>query len=371
MQLLEELPEIDQNGFNEQDSLEIFIEKCVKVTNAETDTEYIDEFIEKFNVFCDKYRLPRKEVRADEMTSNMKYKFGLTIIPRKKLVRKINEELEINEKTFSFYDFLKNFLLKTITFGKYVDKKKLRSKYLLDEAQLNYHFDILLTPDDQDLYNDFSRKYIENDQNYETIITKKAVINKMIYHSYWYYWILMDVIMIFIQQLVTAICIIPFFLLVLLQEITYSPYSIIDPKHLITLGDLKDNPWQILGNILNFTIWNIIIVSICIFFMIYSFIDCLIYFCYSRFPEDRAFEENQKVIKKNKLIKYLTNFQWFLIFFFVFCYSSYIGLVCVWLLLGAIINPNNFLVYSTASINIFNVFKLEISSISKDLRRWV
>ena len=39
-----------------------------------------------------------------------------------------------------------------------------------------------------------------------------------------------------------------------------------------------------------------------------------------------------------------------MVFFFVFCYSAYVGLACVWLILGAIINPNNFLVYATSAL---------------------
>lgn len=46
----------------------------------------------------------------------------------------------------------------------------------------------------------------------------------------------------------------------------------------------------------------------------------------------------------------ITDFQWLLIFFFILIYGGYIGLVCIWLILGAIINPNTFLVYATSAI---------------------
>ena len=54
-----------------------------------------------------------------------------------------------------------------------------------------------------------------------------------------------------------------------------------------------------------------------------------------------------------------------LIFFIVFCYSSYIGLVCVWLLLGAIINPNNFLVYSTAALTFLTFLSSKYQAFQK------
>ena len=58
----------------------------------------------------------------------------------------------------------------------------------------------------------------------------------------------------------------------------------------------------------------------------------------------------QSKLKRNKILRLFSNVEWIFIFFFVFCYSSYIGLVTIWLILGAIINPNNFLVYATTSL---------------------
>lgn len=61
----------------------------------------------------------------------------------------------------------------------------------------------------------------------------------------------------------------------------------------------------------------------------------------------------------------MTNFQWLLIFFILFCYASYVGLVCVWLLLGAIINPNNFLVYSTAALTFLTFLSSKYQAFQK------
>ena len=35
---------------------------------------------------------------------------------------------------------------------------------------------------------------------------------------------------------------------------------------------------------------------------------------------------------------------------FILIYGAYVGLICIWLILGAIINPNTFLVYATSAI---------------------
>ena len=239
MQLIEEPADVEKaTVMKSEDALDTFIKLCVRSTNAETDTEFLDEFAEKFNLFCDKYRLTRKEVRVEELTTGIKYKFGQTIIPRKKLVRKV-KTVETNEpqkeEKFSFYEYFKTLGMKIVTFGQYVDKKNLRGKYLIDEEPLNYHFNIILKPEDPNLYLELEGNEKDlKEREKESKKTKVDVINKMIYHSYWYYWIMMDAFMIFIQQLVTAACILPFFMLVILQEITYAPYSIVDPTYLIT-----------------------------------------------------------------------------------------------------------------------------------------
>ena len=96
--------------------------------------------------------------------------------------------------------------------------------------------------------------------------------------------------------------------------------------------------------------WNIVIISFTFVFAIFNFVDDMFYFWYSTFPEDKTFLETQKSLSQSKLKKFLANIQWILIFFLVLCYASYVGLVLMWLLLGAIINPNNFLVYASASL---------------------
>ena len=228
---------------NFENSLELFIESCVKNTKSETDTEYVDEFNEKYEEFCTKYRLQKCEVRHDKLVTDIKYKFGLKKIPRKKLVRKIIKNADDNfgndfdkeNKTKGFFSSLKNFLMKIVTFGSYVDKKTLRNKFLIDEKQLNYHFDVILNSDKTEMFEDLENKYMNDLKINEQMVTKHSVINKMIYHSYWYYWFSMDVLTILLHQFITALLVLPFLFLVLLHEITYSPFSVIDPDYLITM----------------------------------------------------------------------------------------------------------------------------------------
>ena len=214
-----------------KDSLDVFIENFVNVTNFETDFEYIDEFTEKYNNFCDKFRLVKKEIRPNLLVNNIKYKFGTMTIDRKKLVKKKKNENIMKKTKFN----LKYFLFKILTFGKYEDKN--RMSFLIDEDQMKYHFDILIKPDDNSLFEDLEITKVSNqetEKSKEKKMMKYDVLNKMIYDDYWFNWLSKDIFMIVIQQVFTAICILPFFLLVILSEISYAPYSIIDPKYLIT-----------------------------------------------------------------------------------------------------------------------------------------
>jgi len=233
IQILDEEFPFNLNEVADMDPLEVFIQYNVKETNADTDTEFLDEFIEKFNYFCDKYRLPRKEVRPDILTTDIKYKFGLTLITRKKLVRNMDPEVFEKKapKNEGFSTKVKLFIMKVLTFGRYVDKESLKGSYLIDEEQLNYHFDIILNSENQkSLQEELDNRKITTEQ----FNMKKEVIHKMIYQSYWHQWVIRDCCMILIQQLVTALCIVPYFLLILLQETAYSQYSIVDPEYLIT-----------------------------------------------------------------------------------------------------------------------------------------
>ena len=125
------------------------------------------------------------------------------------------------------------YFLKMITFGNYQEKPKM--KFLIDEDQMKYHFNIMIKPDSLYNYTIFeTTAKNNNEKSVEKRNTAESVLNKMIYHSCWYYWLSMDILMIFIQQFFTALCIIPFFLLVLLQETSYAPYSLVDPWSLIT-----------------------------------------------------------------------------------------------------------------------------------------
>lgn len=76
----------------------------------------------------------------------------------------------------------------------------------------------------------------------------------------------------------------------------------------------------------------------------------IIIFVQSVYPESRIFtEENKKLKKANFWTLLFIRTQWFFILLFVAGISFYIALVLIWLLLGAIIDPNVFLVYTSSA----------------------
>lgn len=67
----------------------------------------------------------------------------------------------------------------------------------------------------------------------------------------------------------------------------------------------------------------------------------------AKFPVDRAFE-----LEKRKRERVSTKISFWMMMTIIFGSAFYISIVVLWLLLGAIINPNFFLVYTTSVITL-------------------
>ncbi len=114
---------------------------------------------------------------------------------------------------------------------------------------------------------------------------------------------------------------------------------------------MLQTPWILPGRLPVFIQWNIAVISLALFFFCFNILDQIFYFCTSKFPEDFNFLNICKEADNKKSARRLIAIlQWIIICFILLCYFSYIGTVVVWLILGAIINPDNFLVYASASL---------------------
>lgn len=173
-----------------------------------------------------------------------------------------------------------------------------------------------------------------------------------------------------------------------MNRVLYAPYSLSPDDHLITefeinliinliiflyitnyREDFFQNFWIVPIKMLNDTPQIRMLAYIVIIFWIFSFIDLFYYytlqlflficfiisyviFRYMDFPQENFFLK-EKQIKKKKFSKYFQMFfravMWLFSLFSIYVLICYFIVVLLWLLLGAIINPTNFLPYATAA----------------------
>ena len=72
--------------------------------------------------------------------------------------------------------------------------------------------------------------------------------------------------------------------------------------------------------------------------------------------------------KNSKLGRYIALIQWIIILILLFIYVSYISLVITWTLLGAIINPNYFLPYATATLTFISFTATKFKSLKDKIK---
>jgi len=137
-----------------------------------------------------------------------------------------------------------------------------------------------------------------------------------------------------------------------MNRVLYAPYSLSPDDHLITEEDFFQNFWIVPIKMLNDTPQIRMLAYIVIIFWIFSFIDLFYYYTYMDFPQENFFLK-EKQIKKKKFSKYFQMFfravMWLFSLFSIYVLICYFIVVLLWLLLGAIINPTNFLPYATAA----------------------
>ena len=153
-------------------------------------------------------------------------------------------------------------------------------------------------------------------------------------------WFLIDALAAWFHVLMMILLTVPMLLLALLNEWAYSPFSLKDPRVLINSEDWQD-PLAMLEILVRSSVWNVTIcIIVFVFWMVLS-IDLLIYYTKIEFPQHKSFEQAETK-RLGFFEKNARRAQWLLALFVIFCYVSYICLMLIWLLLGAIINPTAF-----------------------------
>ena len=83
-------------------------------------------------------------------------------------------------------------------------------------------------------------------------------------------------------------------------------------------------------------------------------------------PIEAYFKDNSW--KNFKFGRYVAISQWIIILILLFIYVSYISLVIIWTLLGAIINPNYFLPYATAALTFLSFTGSKLKSFQDKIK---
>jgi hypothetical protein len=152
-----------------------------------------------------------------------------------------------------------------------------------------------------------------------------------------------------------------------------APYTYKDLNLLITWDDLQHNflsMFQLIPH-LHSSEYSYMKLSLALF--IINFLDSLYYnIKHAYFPEDTVFRSGQERSPFNQLIdiaSYVWTFcLWTLLLLFLWGIIAYLVLIIIWLSLGAIINPSNFLFYATCAVTLAVFFALKLEGIIRLVR---
>ncbi|CAD8123011.1 unnamed protein product [Paramecium sonneborni] len=80
-----------------------------------------------------------------------------------------------------------------------------------------------------------------------------------------------------------------------------------------------------------------------------------------QYPDEISYMMEQQRMKKGSF--FIILYQWYIFLLLAFCVFFYFGLIIVWLLLGSIINPNFYLVYSSSALSLVAFITAQLNQI--------
>ncbi|KAM3132706.1 hypothetical protein pb186bvf_015251, partial [Paramecium bursaria] len=176
-------------------------------------------------------------------------------------------------------------------------------------------------------------------------------------------WVWTEVMVVLGNLLFTAIAVLPIAFLLMLINTQYSVYSIYDPRNLIFIEDILQRPWTVFNSSYVVDQWVLAAAILLLTYVVSAFVFQLFYFILASFPEEIGLLLDYQVYNKKGFIYYINWLQWIMflvLYFFVF---TYFGVILVWLLLGAIISPQDYLTYSTSALTFMTTIYSQFQSI--------
>ncbi|CAD8105620.1 unnamed protein product [Paramecium sonneborni] len=349
-----------------KNSIELFISTQCLLTGIPADVIRSDKLEKAYVDFCGK-TLTILEFNAKVISDN----YNLSISDLKAF--ELNQVIVPNSQRYSrVFRLLRKFakfipLIDDNYFGQSIFKIKKDSK--INQCQQN-PIESLRKIVNQDLnYNMFIQSLIFNyherfwNRNYKYQGSNSGLILSDLFEVlYIEDWVLSDLFIIFCNLLVTMLTIIPMLFFIVLVNASYSPFSIYNPNTLLFMDDVLYRPWLIIGYFGNADDWVLALGILLTYYAIISFIFQSVKYLSSQFPEEVGFIQEFKLYQNN-VLKYFNLFQWLQFLLLAFSSFIYFGLIIVWLLLGAIINPNLYLVYSSSALSLVAFIAVQISSI--------
>ena len=308
-----------QKEDEEMSSLDIYMKENVEITQFLEDEVEVDTFIRIYHSFCDYNRLPRVIISPSLMKE--KYDISVNVTPQQFIVRKpvYNEDFQLYYEPITWKEKLTKFL----------SKKSATKTYNIDTDRLDKHFKLVM-----DKMTELTLDEVD-----------RATADLIQYPG----WIVWDILTVFLHMLVGAQLTIPLLIIVILNESQYEPWSLKDPNNLIKVLDVLRDPANLVVNVFTGFPWNIVImVGVCIMWLV-CFLDLMLYYSVMTFPTDKSFKESEAQ-NATRLQRLSRKIEWILVFLSLAFYYGFIGVLLIWLLLGAFINPNAFLPFASAAV---------------------
>ena len=214
-------------------------------------------------------------------------------------------------------------------------------------------------------------------------------------------WQVSDMVIVGAHVVSIVVMVIPILAIILLERVSYAPFSLIPTYYILTKEDVLRNYWILPDKFSWEEQWVKTLVHTIILFWIQGFIDLIVYYYWMSFPQEAYFlSEKQKQIEsrfqrgdqgsgsnsrstnflkewlstgwtflKKNIIAWIQKISrwvmWLTVLVSLFATLFYTVICLVWLILGAIVSPTVFLPYATAAATFITVMSTKYREVNK------
>jgi hypothetical protein len=335
---------------DERDSLQIFFESMIKVTNFDDDQLSLEHIKRLYSKFCELNGMAPLMLSSSILGSryNLKSeKVATQVVRRKEKISELrgqNHVAELVSEDEKFKD-------KSKKHKKNKKKQVVKAKkiFVIDKTKLEDNFALV-------------------SHQYENIDPKRldGVLREYVLFKFWRFW---DIVTVLLDMVWIGLVTVPTLLISIWNEASYAPYSLNDPIDLVTVTELtKDTGTIFLKILYQGWTWNLVLTCIVITFWLISFIDLIIYYSNLTFPMDDTFRKAE-LVNRHCLQRFARKLEWILLLCALSFYFGYIGLLGTWWLLGAIISPSAFLPYASGAITFLTFVKGKYAQFNKIVKK--